>query len=909
MKHGHSAPDLWHLTIDDLLTPPPETPRLGGSGPFVINLSASTAPITIPTTGFPGFEQLRVYQVKRTENNRWRFRLRIGLINTELEADAILAVVRELYPSAFTATAVDDDLRAVSEASRTAQAKRAHATEMIADKPEEDAEPPKAKQKPAAAVAPTQPQPTRWVIMQAPEKKTPPPSEESDIDPNAVTDQVAILKLPNDEAGVELTLDDVVPPPPVTPPKVELPKKAEPPKAAVPPKQVEPKKPEPPNMAEPATKFEPRPLKEIEAELRPLFEPTRKAPPTPASVGDLQAIADLVVIDHDDTLESVVLKNNAMVDSLESRVDVAPQAAPRAAEATAIDLVPELTLEVTDLPVPLAPAATRPTAPPQPQPVVIEASLDELPVLTEAVPVVTKARAPVVEPPRKVREPTAKVSTPPAKAKVSEPAKVVELPVLTAMVNEPPAKPVEAKKFVEFSAQTAKVIEPPKAAAQVAKVVGPTPVVEPVAKVIEAPKVAAPPVLKAKPIEPPAPAKVVEPAKLVEPPRTVKVQLVAGAAAQAVRAASKSHREIARQAKAAAKQSKALNRTSKEVAKATKTSVHPAKAAAHPPKPAEQTKTVVQTPPPSSAPLPSFVAPPRSEPHSSKASARPPKSAAHPPKSAAHPPKAASHPPKGASHPPKAMHAPKVNGHAVVNGQSPKVNGQSHQLNGHAAAPKAAAPAPNGYAPAHNAVPAAAAPVSTALAQPIAPAVERTPAPAPVAKPIEILSEPLPPMDSTQTIRALTPLELADDDGSRWFSIQLSLSEDEVNPESVPHLDIFEEYRLYSVAGLDQGKFLHALRVGFFTDEGAAQAVAGYLKCYFDEPSVKRVSIAERERFAERRMVARKDIGATSTHTIIELATAVPVPETTLADLSQSAIRRLPEDESLLSRLFAQLKR
>ena len=40
--------EIWHLTIDDLLEPLPASPRLGGPGPFVINLSASTAPISVP---------------------------------------------------------------------------------------------------------------------------------------------------------------------------------------------------------------------------------------------------------------------------------------------------------------------------------------------------------------------------------------------------------------------------------------------------------------------------------------------------------------------------------------------------------------------------------------------------------------------------------------------------------------------------------------------------------------------------------------------------------------------------------------------------------------------------------------------------------------------------------------------
>ena len=53
-----------------------------------------------------------------------------------------------------------------------------------------------------------------------------------------------------------------------------------------------------------------------------------------------------------------------------------------------------------------------------------------------------------------------------------------------------------------------------------------------------------------------------------------------------------------------------------------------------------------------------------------------------------------------------------------------------------------------------------------------------------------------------------------------------ALSEDPVKVESLPHIDIFDEYRLYSISGIEQGKFLHSLRLGFFSSENSAQAVA-----------------------------------------------------------------------------------
>src|SRR5205823_12950729 len=81
------------------------------------------------------------------------------------------------------------------------------------------------------------------------------------------------------------------------------------------------------------------------------------------------------------------------------------------------------------------------------------------------------------------------------------------------------------------------------------------------------------------------------------------------------------------------------------------------------------------------------------------------------------------------------------------------------------------------------------------------------------------------------------------------------------------------------VTGLEQDRVIHALRVGFFSSELAAEAVAGYLVAYFDSPVIKRVSIAERERFADTGLAARKDVGPSGVHAVIELATPAPLAE------------------------------
>jgi hypothetical protein len=144
-------------------------------------------------------------------------------------------------------------------------------------------------------------------------------------------------------------------------------------------------------------------------------------------------------------------------------------------------------------------------------------------------------------------------------------------------------------------------------------------------------------------------------------------------------------------------------------------------------------------------------------------------------------------------------------------------------------------------------------------------------APVPAPREVKKLDEPLESLESTQTLRVLTPTELEDHAATRWFVIQLATADRAFDPDAVPNLDIFSEYRLYSVAGVDQGRVVHALRLGFFREEIGAVAVASYLGAYWDQPTIKRVSVAERERFANQRVEARKDVGATGKHAVIEI--------------------------------------
>jgi hypothetical protein len=112
-------------------------------------------------------------------------------------------------------------------------------------------------------------------------------------------------------------------------------------------------------------------------------------------------------------------------------------------------------------------------------------------------------------------------------------------------------------------------------------------------------------------------------------------------------------------------------------------------------------------------------------------------------------------------------------------------------------------------------------------------------------------SAPPPELDSTQTIRALTSAEMEDEQQDKWFAVQLAVSDQPVNLDAMPRLDIFEAYRLYSVATAGSGKIVHSLRLGFFKEAVSAEAVGGYLHTFFGSPTVMRVSVAEHARFKD----------------------------------------------------------
>jgi hypothetical protein len=200
-----------------------------------------------------------------------------------------------------------------------------------------------------------------------------------------------------------------------------------------------------------------------------------------------------------------------------------------------------------------------------------------------------------------------------------------------------------------------------------------------------------------------------------------------------------------------------------------------------------------------------------------------------------------------------------------------------------AAAPRAAiAPSHAKPAPGIAAKPAASVSKPAARTPALPPAI--TKAPIPARPSLQNSGFVLPELDTTQTIRALTNAELNDDSQEKFFSIQLAASEQPVNLDTMPRLDIFEAYRLYSVAIAGSGKITHSLRLGFFKEETSAEAVCGYLKTFFGSPTTLRVSSAEHARFKDAPQLRAAEGSPRQDAKVVEINNARARPIPTVSD-------------------------
>jgi hypothetical protein len=143
---------------------------------------------------------------------------------------------------------------------------------------------------------------------------------------------------------------------------------------------------------------------------------------------------------------------------------------------------------------------------------------------------------------------------------------------------------------------------------------------------------------------------------------------------------------------------------------------------------------------------------------------------------------------------------------------------------------------------------------------PIAPRAAAQKAPAPATATAATAAAPAAAQASTgvngKTLNdeeAVVLITQAEESLSKWYAVQLSASDEKPNIEQLPQLEIFAEYQLYTAARAVDGRVQHVVRLGFFSNESGALAVAAYMKAFFDNPTTTRVSVAEHDRFSRRK--------------------------------------------------------
>src|SRR6186713_933530 len=97
-------------------------PTGAAKGGYVINLTSSTTPMALSQPKDPTLAQYTFFVSRRREDGRERFRLHMGYFETMAAAEEMLAVVREVYPSAWAGEAPGKNLRPSTAAAPAAAA-------------------------------------------------------------------------------------------------------------------------------------------------------------------------------------------------------------------------------------------------------------------------------------------------------------------------------------------------------------------------------------------------------------------------------------------------------------------------------------------------------------------------------------------------------------------------------------------------------------------------------------------------------------------------------------------------------------------------------------------------------------------------------------------------------------------
>lgn len=211
-------------------------PTGAATGGFVINLTSSTTPMALSQPKDPTLAQYTFFVSRRREDGRERFRLHMGYFETMQAAEEMLAVVREVYPSAWAGEAPGKKLRpnnpaATATPAPATPAATAKPAPLAAPTPAPAAKAPPVVAKPAPVAVKPEPVPEP-VVVAAPEAETvaphpfasmPPPVAPSvtDAEPFLLLDDAPVASQPEFKPmDVPVVHPPVVHPPVVNPPVV-----------------------------------------------------------------------------------------------------------------------------------------------------------------------------------------------------------------------------------------------------------------------------------------------------------------------------------------------------------------------------------------------------------------------------------------------------------------------------------------------------------------------------------------------------------------------------------------------------------------------------------------------------------------------------------------------------------------
>jgi hypothetical protein len=134
---------------------------------FVINLTSSTTPMALSRPKDPALDQFKFFVSRRREDGRERFRLHMGYFPSLAAAEEWLAVVREVYPSAWAGEAPGRKLKDAKPVEATAPA-LPKSPPSATSAPTATASSPTPAKLPAAAKPPVAAKPTVTVKIVAP---------------------------------------------------------------------------------------------------------------------------------------------------------------------------------------------------------------------------------------------------------------------------------------------------------------------------------------------------------------------------------------------------------------------------------------------------------------------------------------------------------------------------------------------------------------------------------------------------------------------------------------------------------------------------------------------------------------------------------------------------------------------